>query len=274
MGVRARCPYSHRSSSIVYGRSSTCRPAAVQSRPCPGPLTWTTSLTYVLIAAAFCPHPPLLVPELAAGAAPELASLRAACGAALDRLLAAAPAQICVLGTGPSTQRSEGCGSLLGYGLDRRFALGPAGGSADLPLSLTVGAYLLAGREADGVIGQSVHEHAPPAACARLGRSLAARERLGLLVMGDGSARRTTEAPGAFDERATPFDADVARMLGSADTAGLLELDQRLAQDVLAAGRAAWQVAAAAASQPLTADLLYDDDPYGVGYFVATWLAA
>jgi len=37
----------------------------------------------VLVAAAVCPHPPLLVPQLAAGGAPDLDKVRAACDAAV-----------------------------------------------------------------------------------------------------------------------------------------------------------------------------------------------
>src|SRR3954451_16339990 len=37
-----------------------------------------------LVAAAVCPHPPLLVPELAGGAASELDDVRARCAAAVD----------------------------------------------------------------------------------------------------------------------------------------------------------------------------------------------
>src|SRR4029078_9959299 len=54
----------------------------------------------VVSAIAFCPSPPLLVPELAAGAGGELGPLRAACREAVRRLLAAGPDQVIVIGTG------------------------------------------------------------------------------------------------------------------------------------------------------------------------------
>jgi aromatic ring-opening dioxygenase LigB subunit len=91
--------------------------------------------------------------------------------------------------------------------------------------------------------------------------------------MGDGSARRSVAAPGYVDERAATFDATVAAALKSADVDALLALDPQLAGDLLAAGRASWQVLAGAAGPGCTAELLYDDAPYGVGYFVATWTA-
>jgi hypothetical protein len=52
----------------------------------------------VLLAAAVCPHPPLLIPEVAAGAAPELNDLRTACRTALAAL---APYETVVVGANP-----------------------------------------------------------------------------------------------------------------------------------------------------------------------------
>ena len=67
------------------------------------------------------------------------------------------------------------------------------------------------------------------------------------------------------------FDRHVVRLLAAADVEGLMALDPSLADDLLVAGRAPWQVAAAAVTQPMRAAVLYDDAPYGVGYFVAGW---
>jgi aromatic ring-opening dioxygenase LigB subunit len=50
----------------------------------------------VLLAAAVCPHPPLLVPEVAAGAAHETDDLRAACREAVATL---APYDVLVVGS-------------------------------------------------------------------------------------------------------------------------------------------------------------------------------
>jgi hypothetical protein len=49
----------------------------------------------VLLAAAICPHPPLLVPSVSAGAAAETDDLRAACRAAVATL----PAGTAIVGT-------------------------------------------------------------------------------------------------------------------------------------------------------------------------------
>lgn len=95
-----------------------------------------------------------------------------------------------------------------------------------------------------------------------------------LLVLGDGSARRTEKAPGYLDERATGFDAGIAEMLASGDPARLASIDAGVGADLLAAGVTAWhQVAARLAGEQFTAEVTYDDAPFGVGYFVAVWTA-
>ncbi|MGH3165026.1 MAG: hypothetical protein ACRDN0_03910, partial [Trebonia sp.] len=123
-----------------------------------------------------------------------------------------------------------------------------------------------------------VSESAPAGACVRLGASLAdAGARAGLLVMGDGSAKRTLKAPGYFDERAAPFDASVEQAVRSGDMTALAAMDAALARDLMATGRAAWQVlagalgagSAGARAGVSPGEVLYSDFPYGVSYLVA-----
>ncbi|GAA3949214.1 class III extradiol dioxygenase subunit B-like domain-containing protein [Actinomadura viridis] len=238
----------------------------------------------MLIHAAVCPHPPLLVPELAGAAAPELDGLRAACGRAVRGALAAVQAGrngiVIVVGGGPDTRAHgpEAAGTLRPYGLDRTFGTGDPEGPDALPLSLTIGRWLLEEAAAPGAAArfQSVGEDAAPAECLRLGRELAgSAERVAFLVMGDGSACLSEKAPGYLDPRAEPYDEAVARALGDADTAALAGLDPGVSRELLAAGRPAWQVLAGAAGEagaaPFDAELLDHRAPYGVGYFVATW---
>ncbi|MFF9570314.1 class III extradiol dioxygenase subunit B-like domain-containing protein [Streptomyces sp. NPDC014685] len=236
----------------------------------------------MLVAAAVCPCPPLLVPEVAAGAAPELDALRDACAEAVGVLAAARPELLVVIGPADQTGRGphpEGAtGTFGGFGVDLGVRLGrdlaPAG-AGPLPPSLSVGAWLLARAEWSGVPveGLGVGEPLETGRCADTGRKLAGRaERVGLLVLGDGSACRTLKAPGYLDERAEAFDAAAARALGAADPDALLVLDEELAYELKVAGRAPWQVLAGAArGAGLDGRLLYDDAPYGVGYLVAAW---
>ncbi|WP_309062026.1 class III extradiol dioxygenase subunit B-like domain-containing protein [Streptomyces sp.] len=237
----------------------------------------------MLVAAAVCPCPPLLVPEVAAGAAPELDAARAACADALGVLAAARPDQLVVVGpaaaTGPESYPEGTPGSFRGFGVDLDVRLGPHRGAPtgrELPYGLAVGAWMLGRAEwADAPVeGLGVGEPLAAERCVEEGRELATRaERVAMLVMGDASACRTLKAPGYLDERAAPFDAEAARALGAADTAALCALDTGLARELKVSGRAPWQVlAGAAAGNPdLEGALLYEDAPYGVGYIVATW---
>ncbi|MCX4765457.1 class III extradiol dioxygenase subunit B-like domain-containing protein [Streptomyces sp. NBC_01275] len=237
----------------------------------------------MLVAAAVCPCPPLLVPEVAAGAAPELDTARAACSDALAVLAAARPDRLVVVGPAERSGRGphpEGTpGSFRGFGVDLAVRLGrgepdPSAEGA-LPPSLAVAAWLLerTGWSAAPIEGLGVGEPLAPERCVEAGRDIGARPgRIALLVMGDGSACRTLKAPGYLDERAAPFDAAVARALGAADVAALKALDTEPAQELKASGRAPWQVLAGAAEGAgLAGELLYEDAPYGVGYVVATW---
>jgi hypothetical protein len=239
----------------------------------------------MLVAAAVCPCPPLLVPEVAAGAAPEMDAARSACSDALGVLAAARPDLLVVVG--PAGESGRGTfpqgtpGSFRGFGVDVRVRLGSAGDTApepserELPPSLAVGAWLLerTGWADAPIEGLGIEETLAPERCAEAGRQIGARaERVALLVMGDASACRTVKAPGYLDERAAPFDAAVARALGTADVPALQALDSVLAHELKASGRAPWQILAGAAQdRNLTGSLLYEDAPYGVGYVVAAW---
>ncbi|MFE6335302.1 class III extradiol dioxygenase subunit B-like domain-containing protein [Streptomyces sp. NPDC057798] len=234
----------------------------------------------MLVAAAVCPCPPLLVPEVASGAAPELDAVRAACADALgvpaaarpDRLLVVGPAGEEGLGTFPQGSR----GSFRGFGVEVGVQLGRAGGSTrELPPSLAVAAWLLerVGWADAPVEGLGVGEPLAAERCIQAGREIAAGpDRVAMLVMGDASACRTLKAPGYLNERAEPFDAAVARALGAADLSALKALDAGLAYELKASGRAPWQVLAGAAEGAgLSGTLLHESAPYGVGYLVAAW---
>jgi hypothetical protein len=244
----------------------------------------------MLVAAAVCPCPPLLVPAVAAGAAPELDAVRAACTDAIGVLAASRPDRLVVVGPaeqsgrGPHPQGARG--SFRGFGVDLDVRLGRSGdggtdGTSDavaersLPPSLAVAAWLLDRTEwsAAPLEGLGVGEPLAAERCIQVGGEIAVRgDRVALLVMGDASACRTLKAPGYLDERAAGFDAEVGRALGSADVEALKALDAELAYELKAAGRAPWQVLAGAAEGAgLSGELLHEDAPYGVGYVVAAW---
>ena len=231
----------------------------------------------MLVAAAVCPHPPLLVPGVGAGASAELDGLRSTCDAAVAALVADRPDLLVVVGgaaaVGPFP--AGAWGSLAPYGVD--LEVGSGDGGPTLPLALTVGRWLLDridARPPDLLFG--VEPLASPQRCLALGEGLAARAgRVALLVMGDGSARRSAKGPAAPDPDAEPFDAEVAAALASGDPELLVAVDPARADRLLAAGRAPWHVLAGAArGARWTGEVTWSGAPYGVGYLVATWRRA
>lgn len=240
----------------------------------------------MLVAAAACPCPPLLVPEVAAGAAAELDAVRTACTEAMGVLAASRPDRLVVVGPTGRDGRGGGShpqgtpGSFRGFGVALDVWLGEAPGGApapsgELPPSLAVAAWMLErlGWSEAPLGGFGVDERLEPARCLDLGREIAVSAgRVALLTMGDGSACRTVKAPGYYDERAEGFDAAAARALGTADVAALAALDAGLAYELQASGRAPWQVLAGAAEgAALSGTLVREEAPYGVDYLVAAW---
>jgi hypothetical protein len=230
-----------------------------------------TSLVRVISAVAFCPQAPVLVPEVAGGAAPELDDLRRACRTAV-RGLAAPGRQLVVLGAGdrdvvhaPTTR-----GSFAGFGLGLEVALGSDDpGPTGLPPALTVGAWLL--RDALGPnCGAVGVEVADPFDAEPWDEAFGGD--LGVLVMGDGSARRSLKAPGYLDDRAAAYDDTITGALRSGDPAALTALDPVLGAELLAAGVLAWRrVGELLRGTGWRAELLHESDPFGVDYVVATW---
>jgi len=253
----------------------------------------------MLTTVAVLPQPPLLVPELAAGAAAETEPLRTACRTAARRLGAAAGHWI-ALGCderGRCTVGPTARGSFVGFGADVAVALDtrPAAGRAragapedpgtgvdpEMALPLLVAGWVAAAAGvAVEIRGELVAPGTSPTDCAALGARLAAEcaaaaHPVGLLVLGDGAATHGEKPPRGVDERAGPFDRALAAALAGADRAALAALDPGLAGELSVAGRAPWQVLAAATAQGCwRGELLHSQAPYGVAYHVAVWTRA
>ncbi len=213
----------------------------------------------MIVAVAGCPNPPLLLRGITGRPVAEVEQLRAACLDAIGELLAAGPSRLVVIG-------------------------GAAPGEDDKALSIVVGRLLLNQASCGLPIEHLViAADSSPADCLRAGRALAGNDgspdsgghdgdSIGLLVMADGSARRSLKAPGYLDARAAPFDEAVEACLRSGRLGGLAELDPALAAELLVAGRAAWQVLAGAVGGVAGSGRLhYSDDPFGVWYPVFSW---
>jgi len=237
----------------------------------------------MLIAAAVCPHPPLLVPEVTGADGPdadgpgagELRRLRATCRETAAVLLGTAPDLLVVVGGAAHTAEYPPAagGSLRDFAVPFTVGADPV-----LPLSLTIGKWLLAATamESQPVTWQAIASGAATADCLNLGEKLAAlAPRVALFALGDGPGRRARGVPGAADPGADRYDDQVTTALAAADPGALAALDPRRDEELFVAGRAAWQVLAGAASRgAFTADLRYAAAPFEVSYYVATWVRA
>ncbi|UYM04571.1 class III extradiol ring-cleavage dioxygenase family protein [Solicola gregarius] len=211
---------------------------------------------------AFCPHPPLLVPAVAQGAADELAYLRTACDAVVRALVDGRGSDVTVVGSAPASASWDATagGSLDGFGVGVRAG----GASTVLPLSLTVGAWLLDRAGWEG-----------PRTYVAVSGDEIVDVRGSVLVMADGTAKRTEQAPGHIDDRAPTYDKAIAQALASGDADALAALDTALGVQLWSGGvpalRTIGRSVAASSWRVADARLRYDDAPYGVGYFVAEW---
>jgi len=204
----------------------------------------------VIEAVAVVPSPPLLLPEYT-GRDDVGARLR---DRSLDVVRAVLPA------------RGSGGRLVLVTATDRDPR------STRPALGRRIGTHLLdhLGTEPDDVV--EVPWDAPVDGCRAAGSALGAGPgEVALVVVADGSARRSEKAPGHLDERSFDLDREVVDALRSADPDRLLALDPGLCADLLLHGRAPLQVAAAAvaAAGRMWCPDLEAEDPFGVLYVTA-----
>ena len=224
------------------------------------------------VPVVLCPHPPLLLRELT-GATDLAADLRAACVAAVGDLVAAGPGEVVVVGGAdePGVVAADLPVDVRRFGTPHAA---PVAGPA-LPLSLGVGRRLL---DEAGWGGPTAMRAVPWDASAAdlevLADDLAGRRgEAGLLLLGDGSARRGEKAPGFLDARAFAFDDAVAAALETGDAATLDGLDADLARDLMVGGRSVRRLLGTLGRRlgVARATLAHREDPFGVSYFVARW---
>ncbi|PWN04877.1 hypothetical protein DJ010_04560 [Nocardioides silvaticus] len=119
---------------------------------------------------------------------------------------------------------------------------------------------------ASSPLGERVARHLLGAA----GAEESEADPTGALVVANGSAKRTVKAPGHLDERAEAFDDDLRRALVQPLPAGLAGIDVDLAAE-LWADVGAMPALAELLTPGTTAEVDYDDAPYGVQYWVIRW---
>ncbi|MFD1827518.1 MULTISPECIES: hypothetical protein [Mumia] len=218
----------------------------------------------MLVAVAVVPQTPLLVPEIAAGAAGELEPLRAAAIEAV-REAAGVADRVMVVAPGPGEEAYDSVVadfSAFGYECLDTGASDVRPGSA-LPL----GEWLLS---AAGVTLPRTFRETTGTAI-----DLGGHVRTALLVLADGTAKREESAPGHVDVRSLAFDAVIGTALAGVDLDALASLDPALADALWASGAPAFRALAATvradAAEGWAARLRYDGAPYGVAYWVAVW---
>lgn len=222
-----------------------------------------------IAAVAFVPSAPLLIPQVAGGSAGSDQDLRAASVQAVTRVLADPPDEVVVVAAAPPGEWSQrATWDFSGFGVARN----PVDPRPTLPWTLGIGAWLL---DECGWDGARRYLGVDPATASAGDGSAGAGARA-VVVVGDGSARRSERAPGHLDERAEPFDEGVADLLARGDVGGLGRLDPTLAAELMCAGLPAWRWIAAALDGAVisAAELVHHVAPYGVGYFVASWSVA
>jgi len=184
------------------------------------------------------PNPPaLLAPR---SATDPVAELRAACHDAVAEL---PPGQRIIVLANPVSEANaaRGITEPLGHRVARSL-LGEAGFEPQLALPYAAAALL---------------ELAEPAT---------------LLVMADGSARRSEKAPGHLHPDATAFDDQLESALRDGDATALAELDPDLAEKLWCDGIPGFRVLGEVArDRRVTAEVSYADAPYGVAWWVARW---
>jgi hypothetical protein len=225
----------------------------------------------VLTAIALTPSAPVLVPELAGAAAAEVAGFRDAALAAAAML----PESWIAIGVGSSELViTSARGTFAGYGVDVPVSLCPEllGPVTGMPLCALFAGWLRGQVNPAASVAVRVHPADLDADTAiargRLLRQLidAEPEPIGVLVVADGLNTLTPAAPGGYDPAAEASQDALDKALASGDTAAL----SRLPDGVV--GRVAYQVLAGLAPAPVTATELRRGAPYGVGYFVGTWI--
>ncbi len=236
----------------------------------------------MIVAVGFLPAAPILISELAAGAAYELDSLRESCTRVLGDVLTRPSEGVVMLAAGEFTGwlADDATGSMASFGVNVEGQF--VGSPSDATQRASVQDRLAYGH----VVGSWLLDRAGyrgvrrPMSVATGGGSRAA-DLLGnlgapqvLIVIGDGSARLSVKAPGYFDAGAQSFDQDVTHALASGDPSMLVKLDGVRAAKQMSSGFDAWQATGRALQSQGTQRWQAQSDyeaPYGVGYFTASW---
>lgn len=259
----------------------------------------------MIVGMAVCPGAPLLVPGLAPALAGSLPELGRACRAAVqslagaDRLLlvaggpwvrdaAAGPTRPEVFGPGTAVSAASLSRSRAPDAF-RTVLPGVAPSAADRNggpqpgIGMVVGAALI---DAAGITAPTTGVQLPalrnsmsPVDEQVVERVLRAAsdstDRVGLLMIGEGSASRGADSPGGGDVRAGRFDEELLAAMAAADPhrlAALLESTPRPDELLFTAGPVFQALTRLVGARPPSESaVLFSGAPLGVGYLVVVW---
>jgi hypothetical protein len=192
------------------------------------------------------PTPRALLPPLSED--DPVTDLRAACVAAVAGLPDAGQVHVVAVPT-DEANLARGVEEPLGHRI-ARYLLGSRTFMPDLALPWTAASLL----EQDPGTG----EHPLPATT--------------LLVMADGSARRTEKAPGHLHPDAVAFDDAIEQALREGDAETLASTDLERAEELWSQGAPGFRLLGEVArGRHIRAEVTYADAPYGVAWWVARW---
>lgn len=233
-----------------------------------------------------------MVPELIGSAETETSDLRdavLAAGTAIGRADRWVAVGVAGRGEPVGSFGPDVVGTYRGFGADVSVRLG--GVPTDEPAAATDPdpclplAVLTVGWLRDRVAARMPAQvHIVPAAptgderaatIATLVDAIGAQSRVALIVVGDGACTLTERAPGGLHPDAGAAQQRLDDLLAAADLDGLADLDEPECARVGIGSAAAWRIGAGALRTlggRLRPAELYRGHPFGVGYWVGTWL--
>lgn len=229
-----------------------------------------------ITGAAMLPASPMLARGLSGQTTPA-PDLRTAALAVIDAVLLTEPDAMVVIASGDDDGTFDETAPLRLHRLGglRQDPRDASTTERALPIPLAIAASLL--REA-GWKGptsyRSLDASASTATAEALGQHLAAEyQRVGVLLLANGSARCTAGAPGSFDSDAAAFNADLLAFLGSRDPDARSRLTaQRCVEQMSDAYLAMRTIDAVLPIDSTSVSIAYADEFRGVFFVCATFL--
>ena len=211
------------------------------------------------VKVALVPGVLALLPAYA-GRVDPVAELRAACAAAVEWL----GEDVTVVADPQGRRVAEALGVSLGLGNARRQGsslLDLRGGGFDGGFETVASATSSTNV---GAAGDGFETVASATSSTNVGAAA-------VLVVANGSARRSEKAPGHLDERAAAYDSELEKALRAGDVEALRALEPGLAEELMVGNVAGFSRLGELLTPGTAPEVDYADDPFGVQYWVMRW---